>query len=528
MTLENIIRLFRDTADKHLKINGFYTGMKHEHNNSSIQYPALRVNFPYNVSPNVDNDLLTYTFKLTLLVNETSIETSNLSYEINTNVSNQQNTLNEIDADLVNENLMRENALKITAQYIQGLYMAETSFDFLKIVGYRLTSLERYANDMVTGVECDITIQCNNPYKCEAENNADYQVWKDDTNGNFNQNPIEQCVVISFPTDCNEILANLTDDLMRNCVIPSVDYSINENFDALTPTQISDLEDRILPSGCTEIYNFVEPYLSGCVIPQIPFSDINNLNALTPTQLDDIDEFINPTTQYSMLFDGVNEYCIVSNKINYNFTNITPFSISTWVKSVWSRDQVVCGKRIVTGAFTGYTVFANSLGGMRFVLRGTAPNNGIIVEANAPANNVWTHICVTYDGSQSSAGAKIYYNGVQQNTISVENSLSTSIATNGDFEIGRAGTAPFLGNIGITRVWNVELSSAQVLSDYNGGIMLNEPILSANNVIDFTSGTNALYTGTNWFFPDSTLINSQLTYRSTNMEFADRTTDIPT
>lgn len=236
---------------------------------------------------------------------------------------------------------------------------------------------------------------------------------------------------------------------------------------------------------------------------------------------------LNSTTQYSMLLDGVNEYCVVPNKVNYNFTNTQPFTISTWVKtSNFNRTQSIYGKRIPSGTFAGYSLLNDASGVLRIILRNNA-SNAIIVEFAAPIVNDWHHILFTYDGSSNANGVNVYIDNVSQPLTVIENTLTGTLSNSGDFEIGRAGTSPFLGNIGITRVWDVELTNSEIAADYNSGVMSNSIVNEVACVINFTSGTNALYTGTNWYFPDSTLINEQATYRSTNMEFADRVTDIP-
>ena len=100
MKFIDVIRTFRGVADDSSEIVGFYTGLGNESNDSLIQYPAMRISFPYSVDGqvNTDNNLLTYSFKVNLLVNtvreitngpdEVNIIPS--SYEVNTNYNTQQ------------------------------------------------------------------------------------------------------------------------------------------------------------------------------------------------------------------------------------------------------------------------------------------------------------------------------------------------------------------------------------------------------------------------------------------------------
>jgi hypothetical protein len=56
---------------------------------------------------------------------------------------------------------------------------------------------------------------------------------------------------------------------------------------------------------------------------------------------------------------------------------------------------------------------------LEFNLARTAPDNAIIVHTqNDVPKNQWIHLAISYDGSSSAKGAKIYVNGKQLRSMS--------------------------------------------------------------------------------------------------------------
>jgi hypothetical protein len=97
---------------------------------------------------------------------------------------------------------------------------------------------------------------------------------------------------------------------------------------------------------------------------------------------------------------------------------------------------------------------------------GGISNPGWYTATGAIPLNQWSHIAVTYDGSQ----IKFYINGVLDTTIT---GLSGNInSLTGPFEIGSRSAYPeysFAGSIDEVDVFNVVLSQAQIQSIYNAG-----------------------------------------------------------
>ena len=78
--------------------------------------------------------------------------------------------------------------------------------------------------------------------------------------------------------------------------------------------------------------------------------------------------------------------------------------------------------------------------------------------------NVWNHIACTYNGSIKI----IYVNGVQVASVAASGTLNTGQINQYIGKYGNAGNNyPFNGRIAESRVYNIALSAAQVLQNYN-------------------------------------------------------------
>ena len=78
--------------------------------------------------------------------------------------------------------------------------------------------------------------------------------------------------------------------------------------------------------------------------------------------------------------------------------------------------------------------------------------------------NVWNHITCTYNGSIK----LIYVNGVQVASVAASGTLNTGQINQYIGKYGNAGNNyPFNGRIAESRVYNIALSAAQVLQNYN-------------------------------------------------------------
>lgn len=237
--------------------------------------------------------------------------------------------------------------------------------------------------------------------------------------------------------------------------------------------------------------------------------------------------------QYSLSFDGVNEYINCTDNNAFTFGNATsdfPFSMSVWVKMVDATNFRMISKYISSGGreyFFGTTtddtvifVLYNHFSDFRFVY---------IKSTVSLSENVWTNVTVTYDGQGGSTaynGQKIYVDGQLQSTTFVVNGVYSAMTNkSAPVEIGALSSIGSYANgkIAGARMWNVELTAAEVLAYYNETNSFTNVQPSAL-VLDV--GFKAtVFNGSEFDIPDPTGITTG--YTSVNMEAEDKTNDYP-
>ena len=116
--------------------------------------------------------------------------------------------------------------------------------------------------------------------------------------------------------------------------------------------------------------------------------------------------------------------------------------------------------------------------------------------ANSLSSSTWHHAALTYDGTSTAAGTKLYIDGAYQTPTVVVNGLISSILSASDVEIGFSpiSGAYFYGKLDDVRVYNRVLSAAEIAALYNsatststeGALMYN----SDKGVMQYCNGTN--------------------------------------
>lgn len=190
MKLKEIIDLLKDISIAHPDINSFHTGLNFEHNDSNINYPALRLIFPYDLKYKQENRVMEYTFNMTLFVNDLKEEILDSTKLVNTNYMIQDSQLNEVE--LKDENKLRDRALGIMNNVLQTLIQYERCEDYFEVTDYKIKALERANNDFVTGVRLTITVRTDNTYRCEFPNLID-------CNGNNIYDTTNPCPQLEIP-----------------------------------------------------------------------------------------------------------------------------------------------------------------------------------------------------------------------------------------------------------------------------------------------------------------------------------------
>lgn len=170
----------------------------------------------------------------------------------------------------------------------------------------------------------------------------------------------------------------------------------------------------------------------------------------------------------SIVFDGSDDY--VSHGDVLNFERTDSFSIDVWTKlDSISTVQILVAK----WNNKGYEIFFLNPGKIGWTLANTGGGvNQIRIDSSDNVISVGEifNLCVTYDGSSSTSGMKIYKNGNLLSVSSIYNNLNSSISLLDEFRLGANSSGsplPLNGNIFNVKIYNKELLSTEVLQNYN-------------------------------------------------------------
>jgi len=240
-------------------------------------------------------------------------------------------------------------------------------------------------------------------------------------------------------------------------------------------------------------------------------------------------------SDYSCLFDGVNEYVTMGDVLNFEYNQ--PFSLSCWFRSSSTSGYLIAKRAASAGLFRGYSLRLFGSGVIRMYLSNDALVSGtseVVVDTVATyADNNWHHVVVTWDGNASpgAAGLKIYVDGVLASTTIVYNTLGTNtILTTTAFNIASRsnGEVPLAGRVDEVAVYDKTLSLAEAQWIYNSnGYGTGQP----RDLLTVGAPSNLVgwwRMGDGDTFPTLT-DNSANTYDGTmvNMELADIVRDAP-
>jgi len=183
------------------------------------------------------------------------------------------------------------------------------------------------------------------------------------------------------------------------------------------------------------------------------------------------------TNNYSTDYDGINDYITVGNPANLNFEKADDFSISLWIKRSPNDGTTQCigGRASHLSPFGGYLLFANG-NKLNFRFRGANSKHiGVKTSVDIP-NNVWTNYVCTYNGTgavnPSNNQFRIYKNGVQETTTSIDIGNPSNISAAIPFNIGTRGDSPtftYEGKIDEFAIWDSKLELADAQAIYGTG-----------------------------------------------------------
>lgn len=173
-------------------------------------------------------------------------------------------------------------------------------------------------------------------------------------------------------------------------------------------------------------------------------------------------------------FSRVDSACFVVSS-NSAIANVSPMTISAWIFPLWSSPTVT--QRIFTQEGTGategglnfYINNANTtMGALFFELKATTATMLVQSTQNSIMINRWLHVAVTWDGTLTATGTKLYINGTQS---ALYQTRTNGVGTIRDYSASRVAVGAhsilgrcFSGGISEMAFWNTTLGDADILN----------------------------------------------------------------
>jgi len=182
------------------------------------------------------------------------------------------------------------------------------------------------------------------------------------------------------------------------------------------------------------------------------------------------------TNNYSLDFDGVNDYGTVAERFDF-IQNTCDFSISTWVKfanhASTSNIQSILGTTYTASQKGFYLFYDNRFSAktLRFTL---VANSSVSINVNsAIIDNDWHNIIIT---AESSVIIVMFLDGTQIGTVATPNTTATTSLY--DMKVGMSLIASVVSNLldgkmDEAAIFDYGLSSSEVAAIYNSGVPAN-------------------------------------------------------
>lgn len=177
----------------------------------------------------------------------------------------------------------------------------------------------------------------------------------------------------------------------------------------------------------------------------------------------------------AVAFDGVNDYVDCGNPSILNFgdgSSDNPFSIFSWINMTTANDFVVMSKWTAGSGQWAIRFYLNKF--RAYFLDNTNPGWYIGRMCNSLTasdyQNQWINFGFTYNGNSTSAGIKLYLNGVQIDDANYQGGSYVAMeATSQPAQIGAQGSYidSSYGYISNINIYNRALSAQEILQNYN-------------------------------------------------------------
>lgn len=172
-------------------------------------------------------------------------------------------------------------------------------------------------------------------------------------------------------------------------------------------------------------------------------------------------------SSYALDFDGINDKVVITTNSDLDFDRYEPFTLAFWGKKVVGASGVVIGNRDSTASFRGWEFVWSNVNGLYLILDGGAGStNRIDVYTNPTVyeEDRWYHIAVSFDGSGSASGVRMFVDGAEVSTVIFQDLLVDTTVSTANVTIGaRNGDTNFFDGLldGIS-IYNRVLSPSEI------------------------------------------------------------------
>ena len=240
----------------------------------------------------------------------------------------------------------------------------------------------------------------------------------------------------------------------------------------------------------------------------IGYGEVEKTSWSPETNLTGIPDFIN---EYSMIFDGIDEYITLGNSSNLNVTGDQ--SVSCWIKfNSNTGTSYVINVKDIFGVYT-------SGGRIQGFSRINGNFNNLPSSGTTYNDNQWHHVVFLKDANDLT----LYIDGAFESELLTAG--GTSLGTTNDARLGNRYTnaSHYTGTSDEIAIFDYKLTPSQIAEIYNNGTPTD--ISSLNPLGYWRMGDNATWNGSVWTLIDQGSGGNDGT--SVFMEEADRVTDIP-
>ena len=192
----------------------------------------------------------------------------------------------------------------------------------------------------------------------------------------------------------------------------------------------------------------------------------------------------------ALSFDGIDDYADLGLGPEFDFERTDQFTLSVWYMGTGPHYTILSKMDRAVG-YRGYDMFIQE-GYVHAHIISTWTFNAIRVDGTLypVTDSSWHHIVVTYDGSSSADGLKIYVDAMQEITSVYRNSLSSTIQNPASLKVaarsyGTGTTQHLNGTIDDVRIYDKALSADEIEQLYFEGLSNYErALIRLENALD--------------------------------------------